>query len=77
MQKDKILHFLAGLSIALFVGLVLWNPWIGLMAGIVAGIAKELIWDLWLKKGTPEFMDFLATFLGGAAAFAILLLAKL
>lgn len=76
MKKDKVLHWMFGFFGSLAVGLFLQNPWLGLVAGIVAGLTKELVWDLWLKKGTPEFMDFLATLIGAGMALAILLLAN-
>lgn len=64
MAKDKWLHFLAGMSIAPAVG-VLWGALAGLAAAFIIGAAKELIWDLLLKKGTPEWWDFIATVAGG------------
>lgn len=76
MKKDKVLHWMFGFFGSLAVGMPLQNPWLGLASGIVAGLTKELVWDLWLKKGTPEFTDFLATLIGAGMAFAILLLAK-
>jgi hypothetical protein len=31
---------------------------------ILAGLAKELVWDKWMGKGTPSQMDFLFTLVG-------------
>ncbi len=76
MKKDKVLHWMFGFFGSLAIGLPLQNAWSGLASGILAGLTKELVWDLWLKKGTPEFMDFLATLIGAGMAFAVLLLAK-
>ncbi len=64
MPRDKLMHFWAGMAIALAVG-VLWGALAGLAAALIIGAAKELIWDLWLKKGTPEWWDFIATGAGG------------
>ncbi len=67
MQKDKQLHLLAGLALSILAGL-LFCPLIGLATAAVIGALKETIWDWWLKKGTPEFMDFVATVVGGVGA---------
>ena len=70
---DKIYHLVAGFVIALVFGLI--NPFLGLVAGITAGLAKDIIWDLYLKKGTFEVLDILATIIGAilGTATAILL----
>lgn len=70
MGVDKLKHFLAGVAIALLFGLI--NPAFGLFLGVGTGLAKELIWDKWLKKGHPELLDFLATAFGSLIVFVIL-----
>jgi zinc transporter ZupT len=70
MQRDKLKHLLAGIGISLVFG-VQFSPLIGLIAAAIVGALKEIIWDWLLKKGTPEFMDFLATALGGAIAYMV------
>jgi len=75
MARDKKLHFIAGFIIALissfiFKGFAPFYPLIGFALGVIAGAAKELIWDYALDKGTPEFQDFLAT-VGGSVTGAI------
>lgn len=67
-KQDKLKHLLAGIGISLVFG-VQFSPLIGLIAAAIVGALKEIIWDRLLKKGTPEFMDFLATALGGAIAY--------
>ena len=71
MQRDKLKHLLAGIGISLVFG-VQFSPLIGLIAAAIVGALKEIIWDWLLKKGTPEFMDFLATALGGAIAYMVI-----
>ena len=71
-MNDKLKHFLLGVAISLFFGTLI-SPVVGFALGVMAAITKELIWDKWLKKGTPELMDFLATALG---AFLVLLILK-
>jgi drug/metabolite transporter superfamily protein YnfA len=72
--KDKILHFIAGFIIGIVFGILC-----GFKCGIAwaagAGIAKEIIWDWLLKKGTPEVMDAVATIIGGiiGASISVLL----
>jgi len=72
-MNDKLKHFIfcAAISIAT-LGVLLWigTNWGGyekLLAvtmGTGAAIAKEMIWDKWLGKGTPEFYDFVAGLFG-------------
>lgn len=60
IRRDKIYHFFAGLStFAIFYPLGL--PIAFLFVALVAA-SKEL-WDL-TGRGTPEFLDFVATVLG-------------
>lgn len=62
MTKDKLYHLIAGFAIALIFGL--FNPIIGLVIAISAGMAKDVVWDLYLKKGTFEWLDIGATAVG-------------
>ena len=68
MKQDKLKHLLAGISISLVFG-VQFSPLIGLIAAAIVGALKEIIWDWLLKRGTSEFLDFLATAFGGAIAY--------
>ena len=68
MKQDKIKHLLAGIGVSSVFG-VRFSPLIGLITVAIVGALKEIIWDWLLKKGTPEFMDFLATAFGGAIAY--------
>jgi len=48
----------------------LWIPGFQIVLGavfwaVVIGLAKEIIWDNWLGKGTPEANDAWATIIGG------------
>jgi hypothetical protein len=67
-KQDKLKHLLTGIGIGLIFG-VLFSPLIGLIGAAMVGALKEIIWDWLLKKGTPEFMDFLATAFGGVIAY--------
>jgi hypothetical protein len=70
-KQDKLKHLLVGIGIGLVFG-VPFSPSIGLITAAIVGALKEIIWDWLLKKGTPEFMDFLATALGGAIAYMVI-----
>ena len=60
MAQDKKLHLLAGLGISIIFG---WhNPLIGIGAGFVAGIAKE-VYD-YLDYGGFDKLDMLYTWAG-------------
>ena len=71
MPKDKKLHLLAGLALSILAGL-LFCPLAGLATAAVVGALKEIIWDWWWKRGTPERWDSWATVLGGALGAVIL-----
>jgi hypothetical protein len=60
--KDKLLHFIAGTLIYLFLALFISLEW-ALASTIVIAGAKEAVWDMYLKKGTPEPLDFFMTIL--------------
>ena len=67
-KQDKLKHLSTGIGIGLIFG-VQFSPLIGFIAAAIVGALKEIIWDWLLKRGTPEFLDFLATALGGAIAY--------
>lgn len=72
-RQDVRKHVLAGFLIASIVsmlaGSVLPYPQFGVLIGfgasVLIGAAKELIYDLWMKKGTAEWIDFIGTTIGG------------
>lgn len=70
MKTDKLLHFGAGLLIALSVGLLL-SPWAALPAAVMAGGLKELYDSFCPDTHTVDPLDFLATGFGGVLGAAI------
>lgn len=70
-MNDKIKHIIAGAVIGLISALLIRHFWIkgamilGSLLALLAGMAKELIWDKWLGKGTSEFADAWFTLWGG------------
>ncbi len=69
MPKDKLLHLAAGALTGLSAFLIGW--W-ALLIVLVVGIGKEL-WDA-SGHGTPDTLDAVATFCGGAVVVAIIML---
>lgn len=67
IQPDKQKHIGAGYTIALLASVFL-NPFFAFALGALTGAAKEIVWDKWMKKGTPEKADFWYTALGALAA---------
>jgi len=69
-MNDKVKHIIAGMVIGLITALLIriWNSdlmILGAGVALIGGAAKELIWDKWFKKGTPEFADAWFTLWGG------------
>lgn len=80
IQKDKLWHFLGAVLITWIVLLAshLWFPmhynWdygLAFAVAFIVVVAKELVWDMWLKKGTPELMDFFWGFVAAVVGPAI------
>lgn len=69
MTKDKLYHLIAGFAIALIFGL--FNPIAGLVIAISVGVAKDVVWDLFLKKGTFEVLDIFFTGVGGVIGMVV------
>lgn len=72
MTKDKLYHLIAGFAIALIFGL--FNPIAGLVIAISVGVAKDVVWDLYLKRGTFEVLDIFATAVGAIIGTVVALL---
>jgi len=73
LAPDKILHIKYGFVISLVAGVVL-TPVLGFCVSTVVGILKEVVWDYYMKKGTPEVMDAVATSAGGLGALLLQIL---
>lgn len=70
MRKDLILHNIISFAISLIIAFVIhfWKRDLMILAlpvTILIGAGKELIWDKWLKKGTPEWKDLYCDVWGG------------
>lgn len=70
IAKDKLLHLYGGsLIYVLFSEFLVW--WVALLIVATVGAGIELIYDKLMKKGTPEFLDFVYTVAGGMVVLLI------
>ncbi len=72
MAKDKLYHLIAGFAISLIFGL--FNPILGLVIAVSAGFTKDVVWDLYLKRGTFEVLDIFATAVGATIGTVVAIL---
>jgi heme O synthase-like polyprenyltransferase len=75
LAPDKKKHISAGFQIALAFG-VLVSPLAGLILAAVAGATKEFVYDKFMKRGTPEVLDFVATCAGGLVGFLLFFIGR-
>ena len=60
---DGLLHVIISALIVLIMQIIApW--WAAVLVAIVAGVAKELIWDLWFKKGQMQVKDLICDLAG-------------
>lgn len=61
--QDGLLHILC--SIVLVGVINLFAPlWVAIFATFAIGLAKEIIWDKWLGRGTFDKKDLLCDLIG-------------
>ena len=68
-RQDYVKHFIAGLAIVLIFS---FNPFWGLILANIIGIAKEVVWDKILGKGTFEWEDMAYTSWGSCIAYILI-----
>lgn len=71
-MNDKVLHFLAGMTISLLIGFLFWNPVIGFTIASALGLAKEVKDEV--TYGGFDAVDLLATAFGGFTGALIFIL---
>jgi uncharacterized protein YfiM (DUF2279 family) len=80
IPKDKQDHFVAGVLIGFSSSALTVNTnkslITSLSSSVIIGGGKELIYDKWMGKGTPEFKDFAYTIAGSVTGWAIVKLFK-
>lgn len=70
---DKRKHFVLCLAIGVVVTIVTKNAVVGISVSSGLALAKEVVWDWYLGKGTPSPQDFLVSVAGavlGSVVFA-------
>lgn len=73
---DKWLHFIAGMVVAAVCVITFgWPGWVGFLAAVVAGLAKEAF-D-WYTTKVVEWKDGVATAIGGLVILVLWLLGLL
>lgn len=68
--RDKLLHLIGGIYLFLILSIVMPHE-IACGVAIIIGIAKEIVWDKWLGKGTPEILDTIMTSVGALSIYII------
>lgn len=71
--SDGLLHILCSLILAALIAAFL-PVWAAAAITLAIGIGKELIYDLLLHKGSPQWKDIFADIAGIAAAAVIAVL---
>lgn len=76
-MNDKLKHFLvtAGITIVTLILFAViphgpmngYDKMIAIAVGVFAAAGKEIIWDRWLHRGTPDYYDFFAGVCGAYA----------
>lgn len=74
--QDGLAHVLVSLVLCGVLSAVV-PVWAAVLATMATGIAKELVWDWWLKKGTCEVRDALSDAIGTIIGAFIALLQTL
>ena len=60
---DGLLHVIISALIVLIVQI--FTPWwAAVLVAFLIGVAKELIWDLWLRKGQMQVKDLVCDAVG-------------
>ena len=60
---DGLLHVIVSAMIVLIMQI--FAPWwAAVLVAILVGVGKELIWDLWLRKGQMQVKDFICDAVG-------------
>lgn len=71
--QDGLAHILASLVLCAVLGVFL-PLWAAVIIALTAGVIKELVWDLWLKKGTAEWRDMVSDAVGVLLGVVLVLL---
>ena len=74
IRPDHFKHLIAGYGITVISSAILIQllpslptALLGFLAGALVGAGKEIVWDKWMGRGTPEMSDFWWTVIGSGA----------
>ena len=71
--QDGLAHILVSLVLCTVLGVFL-PLWAAVIIALAVGIIKELVWDLWLEKGTAEWRDIVSDAVGILLGILIMIL---
>ena len=71
--QDGLAHVLASLVLCGVLGAFL-PLWAAVVITLAVGFIKELVWDLWLEKGTAEWRDIVSDAVGILLGVLIIIL---
>lgn len=71
--QDGLAHILVSLVLCAVLGVFL-PLWAAVLITLSVGFIKELVWDLWLEKGTAEWRDIIADAVGVLLGVFIIIL---
>ena len=74
--QDGLAHILVSLVLCAVLGAFL-PLWAAVVITLALGFIKELVWDLWMEKGTAEWRDIIADAVGIAIGVVLVLLTGL
>ena len=71
--QDGLAHILVSLVLCAVLGAFL-PLWAAVASTLAVGFIKELVWDLWLEKGTAEWRDIVSDAVGILLGVLIIIL---
>lgn len=71
--QDGLAHILVSLVLCTVLGVFL-PLWLAAVITLAVGFIKELVWDLWLEKGTAEWRDIVSDAVGILLGILIIIL---
>ena len=71
--QDGLAHSLVSLVLCAVLGVFL-PLWAAAIITLAVGFIKELVWDLWLEKGTAEWRDIVSDAVGILLGVLIIIL---
>ena len=70
---DGLTHILVSLVLCAVLGVFL-PLWAAVIIALSVGFIKELVWDLWMEKGTAEWRDIVSDAVGILLGVLIIIL---